>query len=303
MKVEIPDNLKTEVPASIWGKILTATPVIMTVIATALAGLSSSEMNRAQYSRSLAAQQQSKAGDQWAFFQAKRLRGAMQRSTLDLLTASSTVQPLDIAAINSLGVKLDETTKDRVALALTNPRTPSIPPTKPVDPHIKEALDALENPDPTALASVVAHLNDETLALAVIQARNLVSAHDAAMEPVTRGIDAIEQSLQTGTVNTDLKRNFVAARLAYNAARYDSEAQLNRSIANLYELQVRRSNRQAERHHARSLRFFYGMLGAQAAVIVATFAIAARKRNLLWTVAALAGAAAVSFAIHVYLFV
>ena len=43
------------------------------------------------------------------------------------------------------------------------------------------------------------------------------------------------------------------------------------------------------------------MLAAQAGVIVSTFAMAARKRNLLWTLAATAGIAAVAFAIYVYL--
>ena len=95
MKVEIPDQLKAEVPQTIWGRIFTATPVVMAVVATMLAGLSSSEMTRAQYSRSLAAQQQSKAGDQWAFFQAKRLRGALQRNTIDLLQAGGELSPVN----------------------------------------------------------------------------------------------------------------------------------------------------------------------------------------------------------------
>jgi len=56
MKVQIPDQLKAEVPPTQWGKILGATPVVMAVVATLLAGLSSSEMTRAQYVRSLAAQ-------------------------------------------------------------------------------------------------------------------------------------------------------------------------------------------------------------------------------------------------------
>ncbi len=79
MKVEIPDALKSDVPQTLFGKILSATPVVMAVVATMLAGLASSEMTRAQYDRSLGAQQQSKAGDQWGFFQAKRMRGAFQR--------------------------------------------------------------------------------------------------------------------------------------------------------------------------------------------------------------------------------
>ncbi len=40
---------------------------------------------------------------------------------------------------------------------------------------------------------------------------------------------------------------------------------------------------------------------AQAAVIVSTFAIAAQKRSFLWSIAAVAGLAAIIFAIYVYL--
>ena len=39
MAATIPEELKKDLPQTAWGKILTATPVIMTVIATLLAGL------------------------------------------------------------------------------------------------------------------------------------------------------------------------------------------------------------------------------------------------------------------------
>ena len=45
------------------------------------------------------------------------------------------------------------------------------------------------------------------------------------------------------------------------------------------------------------------MLGAQLGVIISTFALAARKRNLLWSLAAGAGLVAVAFAVYVYLYV
>jgi hypothetical protein len=51
----------------------------------------------------------------------------------------------------------------------------------------------------------------------------------------------------------------------------------------------------------RSLRFFIGMLIAQAAVIISTLAMAARQRNVLWTLAAVAGLVAIAFAFYVYL--
>src|SRR5881394_2288531 len=135
MKTQIPETLKKDVPQTTWGKILTATPVIMTVVATALAGLASSEMTRAQYARSLAAQQQAKAGDQWGFFQAKRLRGSMQRTTLDLIQATADVRPLGAELL----AKVDSAT----AAALQKGELPAPPPTVEMKPAIKTALELL----------------------------------------------------------------------------------------------------------------------------------------------------------------
>ena len=83
-QIQIPETLKADLPPNKWGKILASTPIVMAVIATMLAGLASSEMTKAQYDRSLAAQLQSKAGDQWSYFQAKKLRGAEARNSLDV---------------------------------------------------------------------------------------------------------------------------------------------------------------------------------------------------------------------------
>jgi len=52
-------------------------------------------MTRAQYNRSLGAQLQAKAGDQWSFFQAKRLRGALQRNTLDILQSTAEIHSVE----------------------------------------------------------------------------------------------------------------------------------------------------------------------------------------------------------------
>src|SRR5882724_3396618 len=83
-----------EKPKGRWGKILTTTPIVMTVLATVFAGLSSSEMTQAMFHRSLASQQQSKAGDQWAFFQAKRIRGTTLETQVELLQTMAHAIPL-----------------------------------------------------------------------------------------------------------------------------------------------------------------------------------------------------------------
>jgi hypothetical protein len=294
MKTEIPDELKADVPQTKWGKLLIATPVVMTVIATMLAGLASSEMTRAQYDRSLAAQQQSKAGDQWSFFQAKRLRGAMQRSTLDLLQSTTQVHPLDVAALHLA----DQS--PAVVSALQKSELPEAT-VLALDPNVKAALDAIESSKSEGeIAPLLAQVNVQTLDDALRAAKDRALAFDAALKPVNQAVEAIEKSLAAATSDS-LTRDFIAARLRFTAARYDAALPIYQSIANFYELQVRKSNTSAERHHRRSGKFFYGMLAAQAAVIIATFSIAARKRNLLWSLAAAAGMAAVSFAVYVYL--
>jgi Domain of unknown function (DUF4337) len=66
---------------SLFETVVISTPVMLTVIATFILGRSTSEMTQAQYQRSVAGQNQAKVGDQWAFFQAKRIRGTSYETT------------------------------------------------------------------------------------------------------------------------------------------------------------------------------------------------------------------------------
>ncbi len=278
MKTKIPDELAREVSQTKWGKILLATPVVMTVIATLLAGLASSEMTRAQYDRALGAQLQSKAGDQWAYFQAKKLRGAMQQDSLELLTATTDVRPIENPAL----------AKVPAPAALT------------LDSKLEAAMQAVEQQESeTEIAELLKPVDDQSLAAALQTAKDNALAFDTALAPANQAIAQLEKSLTAG--DKAAARDLTAARMRFLAARYNAEADLNQSIANLYELQVRKANVSAEHHHKRSTRFFLGMLTAQAAVIVSTFAIAAQKRSFLWVLAAGSGLAAVLFAIYVYL--
>jgi hypothetical protein len=296
MSTKIPDELKMDMPQTTWGRILIATPVVMTVVATLLAGLASSEMTRAQYNRSFAAQQQAKAGDQWSFFQAKRLRGTMQLSTLDMLRSTASVRPLDEAVLTKFG-EADAA----ASAAMLKGELPPVPASTVSDPPLKNALEAVERTKPEReIRSLLESVKAETVDEAIQTARDRAAAFDAATSPISRSVDRIEKAV-AASGPADLVRDVTAARLRYTAARYDVEARLNQAVANLYELQVRQSNMAAERHHRRSERFFLGMLAAQAAVITATFALAARQRSLLWGLAAGVGAVAVAFAVYVYL--
>lgn len=306
LKAEVPQELKSELAETKWGKVLSLTPVVLTVIATLLAGLSSSEMTRAQYDRALAAQRQSKAGDQWNFFQGKKLRGLVQRSTLDLLGATAEVRPLAAAALAGLPVaEGPDTPAGRRALAaLREGAALDLGAAPARAASVAAALAALENSQPDAeVNTLLSRVTEAELdaALRAIQAQAL--ALDAVQKPLGQTIDAWQRVLPTGDAGAALRRDFTAARLDFTARRYDAEARLNQTIAGLFELQVRASNLSAERHHRRSGRFFYGMLAAQTGVIVATLALAMQRRNLLWGIAATAGGIALSFAVYVLVYV
>ena len=301
-KIQIPEELKHDLPQTRWGKVLAVTPIVMTVIATMLAGLASSEMTKAQYDRSLAAQLQSKAGDQWSYYQAKKLRGAVARNTLDLLAATVEIQPFTMAILARpdtapLLRNVDSASLDAFAKA----ELPAAAPAQ-FDAAVKAALAAMESsrPEPEITAAV-AQLKPAVLAAALDAAQAAALAFDNAAKPINKISDQLDGALMAGAPN--VFRSFSAARLRYTAARYETEARLNQAIAGVYELQVRQNNFTAERHHRRSGKFFFGMLAAQMAVILSTFSMAARKKSFLWSIAAAAGAAAVSFSVYVYLYI
>lgn len=290
-KIQVPDSLKTDLPPTTFGKILAATPVVMAVISTMLAGLASSEMTRAQYDRSSAAQLQSKAGDQWNYAADKKNRGALAHNSLDLLAASVATHPLTAVALPGAD--------DATIAALTTGKLPAVTPPK-YDDGVKAALDALVGSRPESeIAAALAKVKESQVADALNAASDAANDFDAATKSINSTSDKLDGKLMHGTPEDF--RDFAAARLTYTAARYDAEARLNQAVASVYELQVREKNISAEKHHARSAKFFYGMLASQMGVIIATFALAARKRNFLWSLAAAAGAAAVAFSVYVYL--
>ena len=295
MKTTIPEDLKKDIPLTTMGKLLLATPVVMTVIATMLAGLASSEMTRAQYDRAYAAQLQSKAGDQWNYFQAKKLRSAMQRNTLELLEATAEVRPLDAAKLSVALTPeaLVALQKGELPFNFTNFQLPAVD---------QAALDAVaSSKSESEITDLLAKLDERSLIDDLTQAKMQMLAFEEATKPINEAIAQLEKSLPVG--DKAAARDLTAAKMRYNAARYEAEAKLNQAIANVLELRVRKSNISAERHHKRSGKFFFGMLAAQAAVIVSTFSLAAQKRNFLWSVAAIAGAVALAFAIYVFLFI
>ncbi|HKI33015.1 MAG TPA: DUF4337 family protein [Gemmataceae bacterium] len=103
-----PKPAEPEKPRTVWDRVVTSTPIILTVIATVLAGKSAGEMTQAQYHRAVAAQYQSKVSDQWNFFQAKRIRGTDMEGTAILLRSSTGAGKLSPDSLKASAKRLSE---------------------------------------------------------------------------------------------------------------------------------------------------------------------------------------------------
>lgn len=314
-----------EPPKSTWDKVITSTPVVMTIVATVLAGLSSSEMNQAQYYRATAAQQQSKASDQWALFQAKRGRASDAEQRAEMFLTLGDAGPFSIdqvtalpkrtsaaatapAATQAIGT-LDDPAVKTAAEMLRNPVLAPTPPPKFDDPAVAAAYDALrKNEAETADRALFAKVTDKSLHEALRKAEQRTRESDDALNPIDAGVLKLAKAVDAMAAGGDaaqtrrVRASFNAARLKFEDARQHEAAKLNQVSAYLYEISVHRATIESERHRTRSVYFFFGMLGAQAAVTLATIAIAARTRSTLWILAATIGVIAVAYAGYVYLF-
>jgi hypothetical protein len=352
-----PDPKAPRKPKSLWDTIITSTPVVMTVLATILAGLSSSEMSQSQYYMARSAKEQSKAGDQWSFFQSKKARGAAQMASLEVLRNTGEVAPLTPESFRSAAMQAQmrqgsagsatatstktmdvATTLDdpevREALVCLSGELPPLPDLKVADDQVRKAVETVRKA-PDEESDVYSAVREPALRDAVHAASLNAIAADEAMKPAMAGvaklqalIDAMAGATRAPTTAHSassapsgaapkarsasdrgsppelrlLASDFAAARLRFEAARQDREARVNQQTAYLYEVGVRKTAWESERHRARSRSFFFGMLGAQAAVTIASLALAVRERSWLWTTAATIGVLALLSAAYVYLF-
>jgi hypothetical protein len=316
--MELPptDKLAEAARQPLWQKVITATPVIMAVLSTLLAGLSSSEMSFAQYYRSIASQDQSKATDQWGFFQAKKIRGGISGTAAEMLVdqgnADATFSPATLSGIANAPAFLAEMLADpktRQALKLLSDEPlPPIGTSFIADDQLQKAYNALSNGDEKSLdPNIFERITEPTVRDAIRrgeeQAQNISDTFNGPLKILTKLKSALtKMALSSDPQCRRVLATFAAAQQRFDAARQAREAQANQVTAYLYEIEVRRASVQSDRHRIRSKYFFYGMLGTQAAVTIATIAIAAREKNTLWTLAAGIGAIAVMYAGYVYLF-
>ncbi len=319
-------------PTTLWGHVVQITPIVMTVLATALAGISSSEMTQSMYYRSLAGQHQAKAGDQWSFYQSKRLRETSLAGTVTLLRSLTHVDrptPDRLAdALRSLSQHwaliaesknsngdYSKSPPAQLAQWLTSAQKngtlqflagQSLPfeTSKPLPDGVefddlRTALALMPKQRTEAeLAHLVRAVTPERVEEVTATVEHNSVEFSAACEPTNSAIGqlrgfltSLPRSADAGTTAgaDKLSSEIEVAALDYDARRCRRESQYNRTVAQLYELQVARSGVESDIHRERSRKFFYSMLFAQAGVTIASLALARANHSLFWILAAIAG--------------
>jgi hypothetical protein len=314
---------------SAWEKIITTTPVVLAVIATILAGLSSSESGMAQYHRALSAQNESKAADQWAFYQAKRTRAEEAdntRSLLAVITGTAIAGPEAVQQLlnwaehpsATMPAAFDPSRFSTEAQKLANSPSaadlsqylaaglPTVQDQPLGEPGVESAMKAIgENKD---AARIVKTLSQEQIDHALSQAQLNADNFDLATKPITDFIDRLATLATKGPgaaasdQDKSLAHALVASRLSWDSRRNTAEAKYNQTVAQILEVEVLYTSLDSDRHRDRSKFFFYGMLAAQAGVTISTLSLAVQKRSLLWAAASLVGMGAVAYAAYIYLF-
>lgn len=274
-------------PRSLFDRLGAALPVALTALSTVFAGMSTGELSRAMYWRSTAAQDQSKANDQWSLAGFKRDRALVCETTAETLRAVGGYKPVaeppktpTLEFVRRVG----EWTTGK-----------SEPPT--ADAGVRAVLVAVHAGDADAEVLPLARKVDPASLNAEIAAglRNVTEAEkefDAELAAV-KG--------QATTAANDTKASAAALRYDVDSRRYRAEATANQWVGFLYEVRVKTSTAASDRHRHRSENFFIAMLAAQVGAVGSSLALARKRRNVLWLLAGTAGLVAVGFGGFVYL--
>jgi len=290
-----------EAPKSLLDKLGAALPVGLTALATVFASMSNGALQEAMYWKSQAAQDQSKATNQWTLAGFKRDRAlVMQTTAAQLRAMSGYVTPQLEPPADQSGPHVQ---KALGWLTQAKPEKGGLPTVKlpDLDEDIKQLRDAIEKREPEREVVKRAGLIPMAkITKAIDDAEKYAEQTDKEWEPVIRTANGLVQAqlvVKPGTPDTAKKvANASAAQAAgfeLEERRYRAESRLNQGIGFLYEVRTRVSSAQSDKYRTKSYILTAAMLVAQVGAVASSLALARQKKSFLWLFAALVGIIAI----------
>ena len=285
----VPPAPPADPPKSVFEKLGAALPIALTALATAFAGMSTGELQKAMYWRSYAAQDQARATSQWTLAGFKRDRSlTCQVAAVQLRAVAAPANPF--AGAGPSGA--DPTAA--AWLAGAGPPPAKLP--EVTDDALKQLLAAIQHREPEAeLVKQAGRVTGAGVNAAIDRAEKAVEDLDQAWGPTVKA--AADLAAGAGQAGAAAQ----AAGFDLERRRYRIEAGLNQGVGYLYEARVKVSAAESDRHQHKSHQFFYAMLAAQVGATVSALALARQQKSVLWAVAGGTGLVAVAIGAYVYL--
>jgi hypothetical protein len=311
MSADSPAVDKPEEHKGFLDKLGAALPVGLTALATAFAGMSTSELQRAMYWKSQAAQDQSRATNQWSYAGFKRDRALIMQTTASQLRAAGNYAAASFTDSSSSSGKTnphDETAdkkrKDQQE-AIEWLQKGTVPPAallEITDEHIIALQNAIKKREPEAeTLKLAGRIKQDSITKAIDDAEKKAEEYDREWSPILSAAAKLSSSADGGKPEPGMRASRQAMGYDLEERRYRAESQLNQGIGYLYEIRVRVSSAESDKHRHKSELFFYAMLAAQIGATISALALARRTKSLLWLLAGGTGLIALGIGAYVYL--
>jgi hypothetical protein len=299
------DEPKPEEPQSLFDKLGAALPIALTALATAFASMSNGALNLAMYWKSQAAQDQSRAADQWSLAGFKRDRALIMQAAAAQLRANSgyAVATFDKPVPPPKDATEDASRKhaENQKLAytwLTDRNNP--PPLKlpDLDDEIKSLRDAIKTRVPEReLLKQAGRMDMAKISKAIDDAEKANEQIDNEWTPIVRA--AAERARAQAGSPGDAKAATTAtaaqaAAFELEERRYRAEARANQEISFLYEIRTKVSTAESDKYRRKSDYLSYAMLVAQIGAVVSSLALARKRKSVLWLLASVVGIVAIA---------
>jgi hypothetical protein len=315
MSSDSPVATKPEEPKGFLEKIGAALPVGLTALATVFAGMSTGALQRAMYWKSQAAQDQSRATDQWSLAGFKRDRALVMQTSAAQLRAisgyasvsfsSSSLPPLKIKADEANAEQKRKQLEEAQAKALEWLQKKNVPPVslpEITDEHITSLTKANAARESEAeVAKLAGKIKQESITRAIDDAEKKSKQYDEEWSPVLAAAAEIAGFAEAGKADAAARSARQAGGYELEERRYRAEARLNQGIAALYEVRVRMSSAESDKHRHKSEQFFFAMLCAQIGATISALALARRTKSVLWLLAGMIGLASLGIGASVFL--
>ncbi len=291
-------------------KIGPALPIGLTALAAVFGSMSAGALQQAMYWKSQAAQDQSKSTNQWTLAGFKRDRALIMESSCRTLRAMAKYatatfpKPEDLPPIKvpkddpnpeATKKKLEDARQQALSWLVKRDGPPRVSPLEITDENIKALRQGLADRKPEAeLLALAAKIDQNVINKAIDDAEDFTARTDKEWDATVKAAAELASAVDKKP-DPDATTARQAVGYDLEERRYRAESRLNQGIGFLYDIRVKVSTAESDRHRKKSATLSYAMLIAQIGAVASSLALAKRGAGVIWVLAASIGVVAIMF--------